>query len=463
MFRTIHRRYLAGLTFSVLLIAGAACNSSQKKSAEETNIPSTEPSKASAKNYDSGIIYEKELSPDNQFSYAIYLPSSGKNISKSCLIFFDPHGDGLYPVKRYRWLADKFGVILIGSYDLKNGMDMQQSVSVAQRLRESVQTNFKLEPSSVSVAGFSGGAKVALASSGNTSSGTVIYCGAAFLPNTIPSLPPSLGIFGLADMNYSEVIDFGNSIAHGNMQHALLQWNGKHEWPDSSTFQYAFYWHEFHLPDSGSTELEKDWNVFLADRKKALTKSESALGKAMILRQEIAFAGTHQFPGEPVLALQQLLASNEFRNDSVRFTKSLEAERSEKQNYLSAFEQQNLNWWNLAIQKLKSGQDLKSKRLLAYVSLASYSYSNAALKNQDWTSLEKILEIYRLADPKNPDLAYITACMYARQGKKDAAFLELRNAVSYGMHDRAKLESDENLAGLRGSNEYQEILFQVSN
>jgi len=57
-------------------------------------------------------VYCKE---DASQSYALYIPMRGKNESLPVIYFFDPHGNGSFPLNKYKSLAERYGFIFIGS------------------------------------------------------------------------------------------------------------------------------------------------------------------------------------------------------------------------------------------------------------------------------------------------------------------------------------------------------------
>jgi protein O-mannosyl-transferase len=60
--------------------------------------------------------------------------------------------------------------------------------------------------------------------------------------------------------------------------------------------------------------------------------------------------------------------------------------------------------------------------------------------------------------PDRPDAYYYTACVYARQQKAEEAIRWLKQAVEKGYEDWHRIKSDENLAGIRNSADYQALI-----
>lgn len=347
----------------LLLLVFSSCAGKQTKS--ETGAPApavTEQVKAPAQHFERGaLVPSVALTNTPTQSFALYMP---KTFSDSAtipvaIIFFDPHGDGTVPLNLYKDLADQYRVILFGSNSSKNGMDMMETKAIAANLLNDACARFGMLKENVTYCGFSGGAKVALLSAAESPGiKRVIYCGAAVPID--PTHPLSLlGFAGTKDMNYTDVVAFDRGLQGGRLEHYLVQWQGKHEFPDAKTFKDAFEW----LGSGTITGYEKK--------------------QATISAQKLA------------------------------------EEQGIKQQLLQAFETKDLTWWKneIASLNLKKKADPMYARLLGFVSLACYSYSGQALQINNLKAAEKILAIYALADPGNKDCENFTQQLRARQGK----------------------------------------------
>jgi hypothetical protein len=81
-----------------------------------------------------------------------------------------------------------------------------------------------------------------------------------------------------------------------------------------------------------------------------------------------------------------------------------------------ALQKEDLNWWTkeIALLNQKKKDDPMYERLLGFVSLACYSISNNLLQQSSADGLDKILAIYKMADPGNKDCA----SFYAQYNEK---------------------------------------------
>ena len=352
------------LIFLFLIINIACGNHTKQKVVQTTDSTATQQKQ---------IVYEKDnfkkgevipsvnLRGDTSQKFALYLPKSFSETSKlAVVIFFDPHGEGTVPLNLYSKLAEQNQFILLASNTSKNGMDFESTNGLATNLIREAQSRFSVDKSKITLCGFSGGAKVALACGANNPDiSTVIYCGAAtqFNPSHNVNL---LGFAGKKDMNYTDVVSFEWSLQNAPFKHFLIEWKGKHEFPTADVFKDAF------------TFLKKGDVENYATKKVDITQTK------------------------------------------------VDEEQSIKQKYIDAFQSQDLNWWKAEIKSLNANKksDLMFERLLGFISLACYSISNNCLEQNNLFIAEKILTIYKLADPTNEACAAFTLELERRKSRK---------------------------------------------
>src|SRR5690349_7723917 len=105
----------------VLSLCAIACANKQPSNDVTTGINDTATSAVIATTADSfpaGKIIEHIICRgDATQSYALYIPP--RNEKFTVIYFFDPHGDGALPLKKYKSLADKYNFVLIGSNNSK--------------------------------------------------------------------------------------------------------------------------------------------------------------------------------------------------------------------------------------------------------------------------------------------------------------------------------------------------------
>jgi predicted Zn-dependent protease len=134
--------------------------------------------------------------------------------------------------------------------------------------------------------------------------------------------------------------------------------------------------------------------------------------------------------------------------------------------YSKAFSVESITWWKNELRDLKKketnaqffAEKLSAKRLLAYISLMSYSYVNATISQENWKASAQYLQIYGIADPENPDYYYFLTCYLANTGYSQEAIMTLKKSLELGFSDHFKLVNDPLLDKLRALPEFGELI-----
>ena len=133
--------------------------------------------------------------------------------------------------------------------------------------------------------------------------------------------------------------------------------------------------------------------------------------------------------------------------------KVMKREEEEKQELMQALQTKDLGWWkekiagfdlHCSIFDFKSGRinpedTMKNRRLMAFLSLFCYGNANAAIAQQDENAAIKIIAIYEMADPVNPEPNFLRAMLFARRSEYNPALSQLNIAVTKGFADKDRL------------------------
>jgi predicted esterase len=451
------------LFFLFLLWTIFSCSTKHQKT--EINIPVTEHSQANERPRAGIIISSVNCSTDGSQSYALYLPKNySDSIKFPVIIFFDPHGSGSYPVSMYKSLADEYGYVLMGSNNSKNGLQFEQTGEIVNSLINEASSVYAVDKKRISLAGFSGGSKVALVSAANHPELlSVIFCGAAIPFDNVRQLPPALGFAGVRDMNFTDVISSGTLLESKKIVHCIIEWEGKHEWPDTASFEDAFYWNSFAAMRNKTIAVDHALvKSFIQKRNKYGTAKQSVLeeynrdNRLLVFLQGLTDINSYQNK------LASLMQSGTYRRAIQEKQSMLQTEENLKENYGKCFGTKDLNWWKEEVERMRSmkstGQEKMYQRLLGYLSLACYSYSNNAIKQNDFLSARQYLAIYKVADPENSEQSFLTACLFARQGEQGKAITALKEALQLGLRDKRKIETEESFNNLHTNPEFNNLL-----
>jgi predicted esterase len=414
---------------------------------------------------------------DPSQSYAVYIPAKGNKTPLPVIYFFDPHADGGLPLGKYRRLADEFGFILVGSNNSKNGNDWAAAENSWRHLLEDTKTRYKISNDRIYTAGFSGGAKVASYLALRHPEIKGVIANGAGLPDGVPAGDLNFSFTALAgegDMNMTELVALSNELDHTRTRHRIILFDGIHEWAPASTMRIAFAGLQL---DAMEKKLIPKDNAAI-DRYIATSQSRLAADKhsnrlikaAQECKISISFLDGLTARTAWFKAAADSLAHNRLYQQQQQARQDiLTREQNTKAEYAQFFQQDNMAYWRRTIAALNAAAgnpgaaaggstaatgDLKAAdastnkkdeiamnhRLLAYLSLAFYSFSNRLLNANDDNGARHFVDLYQLVDPTNSEAWYLSAILDAREKNARAAENDLRKAVQNGFRDGHRMQ-----------------------
>lgn len=438
-----------------------SCGNSDKPSHAAEPQPAITPAPIARLDIRRDSVLTLTIPSDASQSYSIYFPSKAKGPeSTPIIICFDPHGDGRLPIDKYKKWAAKFGVAIAGSNTSRNGLSGAEGQQIAANMIADISSRLGFDKKHTALCGFSGGSKVAINAIG--SDGIIpnlIYAGAVTQLNSSHPLN-ILGFAGNQDMNYTDLLQFNESIKSTNPNSILIEFEGKHEWPNTRIFEKAFYWIYFKSGIQDSIALKKNiaeyintqiWPNLIKDKIGLLYEYEDYQIARDILK------GVSDIS---IYERNMSILSNEpaFKEALAEKNETLQKEANEKGTLQMAFQNQNYEWWTKVTNGYKASSNPSDKRLLGFISLAGYSYSNQMLQQQNLDGAERMLAIYELADPTNTDQLYFHAILYAEKNNAALAVKYLQRAVSNGFKDGQKIEAEPAFSALRNDPNFSQIV-----
>lgn len=186
-----------------------------------------------------GTVVERVLCAGNaKQSYALYLPTAySREHTWPILYCLDPGARGRVPVERFAKAAGAAGWIVVGSNNSRNGNPNISREAIDWLVRDTHE-RFAIDDSHVYAAGFSGGARLALAWARNGQITGVIACGAAFGEGTIPK-DATFRVFasaGVDDFNFDEVYGMARDLSRRGVPERFVEFDGGHDWlPEALT------------------------------------------------------------------------------------------------------------------------------------------------------------------------------------------------------------------------------------
>ncbi len=407
-------------------------------------------------------------------SYALYLPTYyASQRSFPCIFFFDAHARGILPVNDYKAIAEKYGFVLVGSNNSKNGIEWDETNAGIKALMADVQQRINIDAKRIYAAGFSGGSRVAcsIAMADGGVAG-VIGCAAGY-PVVRQGAQGKFDYFGIVgdhDFNLSEMEQWDGTLEQNGLPHQLLTSAGTHGWAAVADFETALLWLQAmavkeHLQaknDTLLTALKEDYS-----RRIAAQKASGDWVKA----QQLLDGMTKAFEGltdisEYKKQLFDLLNSDEYKKAQAE-RQQLQKDEQKQQGEISAtFPAHDEAWWAKKISDLNRNintskspaQSQMNGRILAYLGFVAYMNASNAIKAGKLQDAANYVRVFKIADPKNPDGNYLLALVNAKKGDGAAAIAALSQAIAQGYNDVGQLLSETSFNGIKNNAAFGKLI-----
>jgi predicted esterase len=202
----------------------------------------------------------------------LYLPSAYTPEKRWPVVYaFDPGARGSVPVESMKEAAERYGYILAGSNNSRNG-SWKIEAEAAEAMVQDTHARLAVDDRRVYFAGFSGGARVAarIAQLCKCAAG-VLLNGAGFQPETSPSHDGPFAVFaavGTYDFNYGEVVRADENLEKLGYAHFLRRFDGAHQWAPASAMEEALAWFRLHSMKRGGESRDDSFVASEAGREK---------------------------------------------------------------------------------------------------------------------------------------------------------------------------------------------------
>ncbi len=197
------------------------------------------------------VIDRVQCADDPSQSYALYIPSAYAADHEWPVIFaFDPGGRGLNPVEHYQAAAEKYGYIVAGSNNSRNG-GWQVSMAAVAAITRDVSARFNISGKREYVAGMSGGARVAMGVALSSPQVAGVFASSAGYPDGHSRSELSFPVFetaGTEDFNRLEMREMDRAL---KSPHRLAIFEGGHVWLPPAVAMQAVEWMEIEAMKSG--------------------------------------------------------------------------------------------------------------------------------------------------------------------------------------------------------------------
>jgi predicted esterase len=421
-------------------------------------------------------------------SYALYLPSTyARSRAWPILYAFDPGGQGSRPVKLAAAAAERFGWIVAGSNNSRNG-PMPEIQAAVSALLTDTEARFPIDSRRVYATGFSGGARVATGlAMGCRGCVAGVFAQGAGLPAGLTSARgldfPWFAAAGERDMNYAELFLLEQELLKGGARQRFRVFAGSHEWAPTAVWEEALGWFELLAMNDGRKPRDAAFaaSAFRQSSERAAAFRER--GELLDERRELEFV-VRDFEGAADTAaarsrLKELAASPDYRKAVDRQRSAIDEQArvtSDLGGALMALTDAGGD--GRAESVLRAGRDaneLKKKladakdearrlvyeRALSQVYIQAMEAARGALRQE---RTEAALDLYGVAGtlrPEAPQPQLGRAQAQAAAGRKPDAVRSLRRALELGFspQDLARvLESNDAFAKLRGDPDVTALL-----
>jgi len=437
------------------------------------------------KKYETGKIIDTVwVDKYTKESFSLYLPNNYKPSELFPVVFiFEPGGRGKTGIYPFIKASEEYGYVLICSNNSKNG-PYNKNYEIANRLFNSVFSNFYINEKRIYTSGFSGGSR--LASSIAILTGQiqgVIACGAGFeSKESVVAKQQNFsyaGLVGNRDMNYIEMRNTRDFLNKFKVSNELFVFDIKHQWPAQEQILNAFDWLEL--------EAYKK-NILLKNNKKINTIYHKIYKEAKQYKQENKLILSADAYKRIIRNFSRYYNLDSIKKEIKTLTnsKAYKTEKKEleisfaKENTLTTlfidqftidFERSKMNkkWWSSKINKIhkeletaNSAEKKMYKRLL--YKIFAHAIETAGIGNRIQNTNQSILcyEICILIYPKYPLPYFKQVENYLVLNDEKTALNYLEKLIDHGFTNRNRIDNIKGIDKLKKNDRFDEIMKQLN-
>ncbi len=193
-------------------------------------------------------------------TYAVYLPAAYQpEKTWPALFLMDPRGRARVPLDRFVPVADRFGYVLVSSYNTASDVDEDTNTPAVRAMLTDTSYTFSLDRKRFYLSGFSGTARAAWVLAAELQQFVAGIIGFGGGPPSVYELPKKTGyVFygsaGLTDFNYDEMRALDGELDDHEITHRFDFFEGGHQWGPSEVCTRAVEWLEIQAMKSGMRE-----------------------------------------------------------------------------------------------------------------------------------------------------------------------------------------------------------------
>ena len=427
------------------------------------------------------IIPKVTCSASPEQTYTLYLPSNYSPTKKWPIIYvFDPGARGQLAVETIRAAAEKYGYILAGSNNSRNG-STTKSMEAANAIWMDTQKRLSLDERRRYVAGMSGGARFA--------TGVALTCqdciagviaNAAGFPNS-PTFPTNIkfvffGSVGDEDFNYFEFVDLRKKLDKIQARYRIRTFAGPHGWAPPETWLEALNWMDMQAMLAGT--LPRDEQRIQktihdeVEQAQALESKNDPLAASHLLQsitRDFSALGDISSAAAHLAELQKSKALKSAEKDEASAIEQqfrLSAELSAKMQLIKAGDldisgyanlRQNLESLKNASSHINDPKTLALRRAYADLIAQTNESGSQCMEQKDFRAAVLYYGLIPYDSRYSGWAHYQRARAYAMMLEQKKVFAELKLAATAGYHEAAALDASE-FQAYREKPEFQAML-----
>ena len=425
---------------------------------------------------------------DSTQSYSLYLPSNYSPDRRWPIIYaFDPFARGKVPVDLYKDAAEKFGYIVVGSNNARNGPGALE-MAAAEADWADTHRRLMIDKDRVYTTGLSGGARFATS--------FALYCYTCSIAGVIAhgaTYPVKEGMpandhflyyvaVGDQDFNFPEVAALREKKDASKAEFRVNVYHGTHQWAPPDVVEDAIEWLELKAMQAGKEKpnpafIQQQWAKTQTEASQA-EQSGDALKQYYALRSQV-------FDFKGLMDVSRLQGElDTFKKSKVlKQARREENQQIDKQSSLTASAGADLaqlgqigpEQASLAKQRVisvfadlhrQAKSDLRNH--VVYVRAINELYiqgiedGQQAFRDQEFPHAADYFELMADAVPDQSWPLLLLAETRVRMGNKKAALKALDEAAKRGIKSPDSLTKDPELAPLASEPAFQKIVESVS-
>lgn len=422
---------------------------------------------------------------NKKHSYALYLPSNYRPDREWPVLFlYSASGNGMAGIDKFKPAAEKYGYILVGSHNYRNG-PMNIGYEAASILFEDITHRYPVDMKRIYTGGMSGGARMAttMAVVNNEIAG-VIAIGASYNFLQAPTAKNNftfIGVAGDKDMNYLELVKATREIRSLGIKSHMITYDGKHRWCEEPQATEALQWIEIHAIKKGlKSDITGFSSFFLSQQLKKASELERTLkltAAKKLYESLLLFYGS-EVSEQLISRISTLERQKAFKKQNRKLAHILAKESDEQKlirhgfgNIQQVMKSDSVyHWWQTRTsswrKQQKNGKTPEARnsatRSLGFVGLFAFSTASPHMSAGKWIEAIPYLKVATLINPNDPDVNYFMSKVYAITGDQRASKKHQKKALSGGF-TREDGSSDISEEKLLDTQEFEWLRWRVLN